>query len=280
VPAAAICKRAAACPRPGGAGAAGGAPLAPEHLPEDKALALLQRGHTGAAAALLRALPDADSHAAYLRARARPAWRPRCLRVHGSPMPENADMLNEEGRIWGGGLRAAPPTASERAGSLGARRARTRRPQPGPAAAEARMAAWAARVRAARLGLGRKTLAGSPQSFNVRATTHALFRVSSSPAAQAERALRRAAREADEQLRKMQARAGGHADAARALGAAAGRRREPPAGAPAAALLGTCAQLDVLRALRERAAAAEQCGAAAARLVRPWRPTGRPARGS
>jgi len=102
----------------------------------------------------------------------------------------------------------------------------------------------------------------------------------SSPAAQAERALRRAAREADEQLRKMQARAGGHADAARALGAAAGRRREPPAGAPAAALLGACAQLDVLRALRERAAAAEQCGAAAARLVRPWRPTGRPARGS
>jgi hypothetical protein len=75
VQAAAVCKRAAACPRPGGAGAAGGAPLAPEHLPEDKALALLQRGRAGAAAALLRALPDADSHAAYLRARARPAWR-------------------------------------------------------------------------------------------------------------------------------------------------------------------------------------------------------------
>lgn len=85
---------------------------------------------------------------------------------------------------------------------------------------------------------------------------------------QADRALHKALREADEQLRKMQARASSHADTSQALseGAAACCGGLPPEAA-AEAFLGTCAQLDVLRALRDRASAAEQLSAAAARLV-------------
>ena len=87
---------------------------------------------------------------------------------------------------------------------------------------------------------------------------------------QADRALHKALREADEQLRKMQARASSHADTSQALSQAAAAccGRLPPEAA-AEAFVGTCAQLDVLRALRDRASAAEQLSAAAARLVSP-----------
>ena len=87
---------------------------------------------------------------------------------------------------------------------------------------------------------------------------------------QADRAIQKALREADEQLRKMQARASSHADTSQALSEAAAAccGRLPPEAA-AEAFLGTCAQLDVLRALRDRASAAEQLSAAATRLVSP-----------
>jgi len=86
--------------------------------------------------------------------------------------------------------------------------------------------------------------------------------------AQVERALRKAHREAEEQLRKMQARAESHPETVRALEeAVAAAGAALPAEAAAAAFLGTCAQLDVLRAQRERASLGDQCLAAAARLV-------------
>lgn len=86
--------------------------------------------------------------------------------------------------------------------------------------------------------------------------------------AQVERALRKAHREAEEQLRKMQARAQSHPETVRALEEAADAAGAAlPAEAAAAAFLGTCAQLDVLRAQRERASVGDQCLAAAARLV-------------
>lgn len=48
-------------------------PVAPEHLPEDKALALLHGGHAKAAAVLLHALREAESQNAYLHLRVPPA---------------------------------------------------------------------------------------------------------------------------------------------------------------------------------------------------------------
>ena len=192
--------------------------LACEHLPEDKALALLRSGQVQEALRLLQELQEAQLHDAYL--------------------------LHLVRRRWAGGLSnvlLCSPCCSWLQGA----------------------------VHEKQKACGFTAVHHVFCQHLPRCTSHPLV-LNAPLRLQADRALHKALREADEQLRKMQARASSHADTSQALSQAAASccGRLPPEAA-AETFLGTCAQLDVLRALRDRASAAEQLSATATRLVSP-----------